>query len=560
MDYRIIELARVATFGSIICSIASAADLNVRVTSGGSSAVTSVPCGTALPYEVSGLLSDSEDLGLAGFGFDLEFSGGALGPADAPSAEPMSNFDRPAGMTAAGGFGGTVVGGRLRLVGGAQNTMNNTAPPFPVGVVIPGVAHTETVLVTGSVVTPTEPGTYVMSLSTLRATVLIGDDQATGYWMVEPAGVGTISNLTIQVSSAQAPATASNNGPVCVGQSVTLHGGPDGMSGYSWTGPGGFTSNEQHPVVSPVAPGIYALTITDSNHCIDAARTRVALTPGACDPFVDCNNNAVYDGCEADTDGDGLIDGCDNCPNVANPDQQDDDGDGIGNACDNCLNLPNADQADNDGDGVGNACDNCPNHPNASQTDSDGDGKGDACDNCPNVANPDQQDGDGDGVGNACDNCPNHANANQTDTDGDGLGNACDNCPNVANPDQQDGDGDGVGNACDNCPNRPNANQTDTDGDGVGSACDNCPNHPNADQKDSNGDGIGDACALRPCDVDHDGDVDRCDLNLVLAGRGQRASGPNDPRDVDHDGWITVLDARMCTKLCETPRCGSCIP
>lgn len=58
----------------------------------------------------------------------------------------------------------------------------------------------------------------------------------------------------------------------------------------------------------------------------------------------------------ADTDGDSVGDGTDNCPQVANPDQADADGDGIGDACDNCVNTPNADQADNNEDGVGDAC------------------------------------------------------------------------------------------------------------------------------------------------------------------------------------------------------------
>jgi len=35
----------------------------------------------------------------------------------------------------------------------------------------------------------------------------------------------------------------------------------------------------------------------------------------------------------ADTDGDGIPNGTDNCPTVANPGQRDDDGDGVGNAC-----------------------------------------------------------------------------------------------------------------------------------------------------------------------------------------------------------------------------------
>ncbi len=41
-----------------------------------------------------------------------------------------------------------------------------------------------------------------------------------------------------------------------------------------------------------------------------------------------------------DADGDGVLDGLDNCPNVANPGQEDADGDGVGDACDQCANRP----------------------------------------------------------------------------------------------------------------------------------------------------------------------------------------------------------------------------
>jgi hypothetical protein len=65
-----------------------------------------------------------------------------------------------------------------------------------------------------------------------------------------------------------------------------------------------------------------------------------------------------------DTDGDGVVDGSDNCPTVANPDQRDHDSDGHGDACDHCPHLPSAADPDQDGDGVGDACDPRPSTVN----------------------------------------------------------------------------------------------------------------------------------------------------------------------------------------------------
>ncbi len=55
-------------------------------------------------------------------------------------------------------------------------------------------------------------------------------------------------------------------------------------------------------------------------------------------------------------------------------------------------------------------------------------------------------------------------------------------------------------------------------------------------------------------DVNNDGFLNQADLNLVLAARNIPASGPNDPRDLDHDGKITVLDARILVNLINAAR------
>lgn len=80
-------------------------------------------------------------------------------------------------------------------------------------------------------------------------------------------------------------------------------------------------------------------------------------------------------------------------------------------------------QGDSDGDGIINDCDNCPTTPNFEQTDEDQDGVGDECEACP--GGDDTIDTDGDEIPDACDNCPDKKNEDQADSDGNGIGDAC---------------------------------------------------------------------------------------------------------------------------------------
>lgn len=115
--------------------------------------------------------------------------------------------------------------------------------------------------------------------------------------------------------------------------------------------------------------------------------------------------------------------------------------------------------ADTDGDGVPNTQDNCPDNVNVDQLDTDDDGVGDVCDVEPTI-NPDR---DGDGVANASDNCPDNANALQADVDNDGIGDICDPVNNLATTDS---DGDGLSDA-DEARYHTDKFDPDTDNDGL---------------------------------------------------------------------------------------------
>ncbi len=92
-------------------------------------------------------------------------------------------------------------------------------------------------------------------------------------------GVSVNSNTVTMTVKAIPTATAGNNGPVCANASLSLTS--SGGTSYAWTGPGGYTSTSQNPVISGNAlttssAGTYTVTVT-SNGCSSTASTTVSV-------------------------------------------------------------------------------------------------------------------------------------------------------------------------------------------------------------------------------------------------------------------------------------------
>lgn len=103
------------------------------------------------------------------------------------------------------------------------------------------------------------------------------------------------ATLNINVLNSPAPLVPTSNSPVCEGQALNLTATSAGAGTYSWTGPGGFTSDQQFPVLTPITladAGTYTVYAVE-NGCLSTGTTLlVQVQPAPVIPSVGANTPA----------------------------------------------------------------------------------------------------------------------------------------------------------------------------------------------------------------------------------------------------------------------------
>lgn len=100
------------------------------------------------------------------------------------------------------------------------------------------------------------------------------------------------SSTNVVVNNIPTAPSAGNNGPLCVGQTLSLTASLIANATYNWSGPNGFTASIQNPTrtgLSLIDGGTYSVIATVNGCPSSAANTIVAITSNTPTPFASSN-------------------------------------------------------------------------------------------------------------------------------------------------------------------------------------------------------------------------------------------------------------------------------
>jgi hypothetical protein len=125
----------------------------------------------------------------------------------------------------------------------------------------------------------TGPGNFASNQQ--NPSIFLVQNNRTGTFFVTATdSVGCTATASVDVVVNSLPSvTATGNSPVCAGQNLQLNASSGGVS-YSWSGPNGFLSSVQNPLITSVAVagnGTYTVQLTDANGCSQTSTTNITV-------------------------------------------------------------------------------------------------------------------------------------------------------------------------------------------------------------------------------------------------------------------------------------------
>jgi hypothetical protein len=184
---------------------------------------------------------------------------------------------------------------------GGPGYLNHIAASVSGGVTVQGVSFTD-------------PTHVTLHLSTLGASPGAQDVTITN-----PDDQVAVGSGLLNINTGPSPPAASNDSPICSGQTLHLSAAPVAGGSYAWTGPNGFVSAVQNPTIpgaTAAASGTYRVTVTAGGCTSSPAETTATISGegGSCTDGNLCTmgdicvSGACSPGGPKDSDGDAHID------------------------------------------------------------------------------------------------------------------------------------------------------------------------------------------------------------------------------------------------------------
>jgi gliding motility-associated-like protein len=200
-----------------------------------------------------------------------------------------------AGSVNAGAYNVTVSANGCTSVPASVNAIVNMLPPAPIVSTNSPICSGSSInlmagTIAGATYSWTGPNGFTSSLQ--NPTITNAGTNSSGSYTVTATVngcTGPAGTASIIVNQIPLFPSVSSNGPLCAGSTLNLTASTIAGASYSWSGPNGFTSSLQNPVINNVTAanaGSYAVTVTVAQCTSAAAITSVVINSIPITPVV----------------------------------------------------------------------------------------------------------------------------------------------------------------------------------------------------------------------------------------------------------------------------------